>query len=64
MDDVAKEHLDKFGIEVKLLGLYRYDKNKLYDNIVKAIEDNKPYNEYNLLTKEEQTAYDKGELLF
>ena len=64
MDDVAKEHLDKFGVEVKLLGLYRYDKNKLYDNIVKAIEENKPYNEYNLLTKEEQTSYDKGELLF
>ena len=64
MDDVAKEHLDKFGVEVKLLGLYRYDKNKLYDNIVKAIEENKPYNEYNLLTKEEQIAFNSGKLLF
>jgi len=64
MDDVAKEHLDKFGVEVKLLGLYRYDKNKLYDNIVKAIEENKPYNEYNLLTKEERIAFNSGKLLF
>ena len=33
-------------------------------DIEKAIEDNKPYNEYELLSKEEQKAFDKGQLLF
>ena len=30
----------------------------------KAIETNTPYNEYELLSKEEQKAFDNGELLF
>ena len=54
----------KFGVKPNIIGMFWNKPIKILDNIVKAIEDNKPYNEYNLLTKEEQTAYDKGELLF
>jgi len=37
---------------------------KVIDGIINAIENNTPYDEYQLLSKSEQDAFDKGELLF
>ena len=68
MDNVIevsiKEHKEYFGKEPKIIGIFWNDPEALSDNIEKAIEDNTPYDEYKLLSKEEQEAYDKGELLF
>lgn len=58
------EHYDKFRTLPVIIGLYKNDIVKLINNIKKAIETNKPYNEYNLLSDEEKKAFDKGELLF
>ena len=64
MESLTKEHKERFGVEPYIIGLFWNDLEKIYGNIEKAIEENKPYNEYELLTKEEQKAYDKGELFF
>ena len=59
-----KEHKEKFGSPPIILGMFWHDQQQVVENIEKAIEDNKPYNEYDLLTKEEQKAFDEGQLLF
>jgi hypothetical protein len=64
MENLIKKHIDKFNKEPLIIGLFWDDIKKLSENIYKAIEDNKPYNEYEILTKEEKKAFDKGELLF
>ena len=64
MVSIRKEHFKKFGIETKEIGIQWDNEKQLIDNILNAIETNKPYNEYNLLSKEEQKAYDEGSLLF
>ena len=64
MEKLIKKHKEKFGVEPYMIGMFWSQPEIEYQNIKKAIEDNKPYNEYELLTKEEQEAFDKGELLF
>ena len=60
----VNNHKEVFGIEPVIIGLFRYKHNELIDNIQKAIIDNKPYNEYELLSEEEKKAFDNGKLLF
>ena len=64
MENLIKEHIKKFNKEPNIIGMFWNNPEQLIENIIEAIETNKPYNEYNLLTKEEQKAFDKGELLF
>ena len=64
MENLIKEHMVKFGVKPNIIGMFWNKPIKVLDNIVKAIEENKPYNEYNLLTKEEQIAFNSGKLLF
>ena len=64
MIDLYEEHKKKFGYYPIKIGMIGLNEEDVLNDISIAIEENKPYNEYNLLTKEEQTAYDKGELLF
>ena len=59
-----KEHEEKFNEEPIIIGMFWQNPKKVFDNIKKAIEINKPYNEYNLLSDEDKKAFDKGELLF
>jgi len=35
-----------------------------FNLLVKAVEGDKPYDEYQMLSKDEQKDFDKGELLF
>lgn len=72
-DDTNKEvfykkeldiHIKKFNEEPNIIGMFWNNPSLVIDNISKAIKDNKPYNEYELLSKEEQKAFDKGELVF
>ena len=59
-----KKHIDKFKIEPNIIGMFWNNIDKLTNGILKSIEENKPYNEYEMLTKEEQKAFDDGNLLF
>ena len=64
MKALYKEHKEKFGVEPLIIGMYWNNTEQLVINLLEAIEDNKPYNEYNLLTKEERIAFNSGKLLF
>lgn len=64
MENLIKRHKDIFSKEPYIIGMFWNNQKQLAENILKAIEDNKPYNEYELLTDEEKKAFDKGELLF
>ena len=59
-----QEHMEKFKKEPIILGIFFDNPKQEYLNIINAIETNKPYNEYDLLSNEEKKAFDKGELLF
>lgn len=64
MIDLYEEHKKKFGHYPIKIGMIGLDEEDVLNDISIAIETSKPYNEYNLLSKEEQNAYDKGELIF
>lgn len=58
------DYIKRFNKEPYIIGMFWNNQEQLIQNLEKAIEDNKPYNEYELLSKEEQKAFDNGELLF
>ena len=62
--DYIKEHIKAFNKEPNIIGMFWNNPEQLIVNIEKAIEINTPYNEYELLSKEEKKAFDNGELLF
>lgn len=64
LNDIIFEHYEKFRKEPNIIGMFWMDDDVLYDKIQKAIETNKPYDEYELLSDDEKKAFDKGELLF
>lgn len=64
MENLIKQHKEKFGIEPFIIGMFWSDRELLKDNIKKAIETNKTYNEYELLSDDEKKAFDNGNLLF
>jgi hypothetical protein len=59
-----KKHKDKFSIEPNIIGMFWSDQDKVLEGILNAIRNNTPYDEYKMLTKSEQEAFDKGELIF
>ena len=64
MENLIKKHKNTFGIEPNIIGMFWDSSEKVIDGIINAIENNTPYDEYQLLSKSEQDAFDKGELLF
>ena len=64
MEDLIEKHLLKFKVAPYEIGLFWNDEELFKKELSKSIETNKPYNEYELLSKEEQKAFDKGELVF
>ena len=64
MNELINNYAIIFGEEPNIIGMFWNNKEKLVENIKKAIKDNKPYNEYELLSDEEKKAFDNGELLF
>lgn len=64
MENLIKEYKKKFNKEPIIIGMFWNNPEQLIENIIKAIETNKPYDEYKLLTKEEQKDFDDGKLLF
>jgi hypothetical protein len=63
LDKTIKQHKTKFKKDARIINYHR-DRLDISDDIQDAIEANTPYNEYDLLTPEEQKAYDAGKLLF
>jgi len=57
-------HKDKFGVEPNVIGLLWNDIDKQIDLLIKAIEIDEPYDEYQMLSKEDQNAFDKGDIVF
>lgn len=64
MEDLIKQHKEKFNKEPFLIGMFFYDPEQTKKNIEEAIKKNKPYNEYEMLTPDERNDYDNGDLLF
>ena len=64
LQKAKQAHVDKFGKEPNIIGMYWSDPDKLIENIEKAVETGEPYDEYELLSKDDQEAYDAGELDF
>lgn len=64
MNELKEIHKEVFREEPNIIGMFWNNQEQLIENIKKAIETNKPYNEYELLSDEEKKAFDKGELLF
>jgi hypothetical protein len=64
MEDLIKEHLDKFGVEPKVIGMFWSEPDLLIDGIANAIDKGEPYDEYMMLSAEDRKAYDQGKLFF
>ena len=63
-DDIYQEYINFFGKKPNIVGMYWNNQEMVEENIKKAIKDNKPYDEYELLTDEEKKLFDKGDLFF
>ena len=61
---IKEEHFNKFNKYPLIIGIFWNKPDILIANMLKAIEDNKPYNEYELLSDEEKKSFDNGKLLF
>ena len=59
-----KDHIEKFGKEPETIGMFWDDFEAFEEGVKKAIEDDKPYNEYEMLSEEEKRLYDNEELFF
>jgi hypothetical protein len=64
MDDLIKEHLEKFGVKPNIIGMFWDDPKAVIDGISDAIDEGKPYDEYAKLSEDDQKEYDKGKLFF
>ena len=45
MEEAIEEHLEVFGVDPYIIGLYWSDQVELLDRVCKAIEDQQPYDE-------------------
>jgi hypothetical protein len=57
-------YIKKFRREPNIIGMFWEDPVALKSNLLESIRTGEPYDEYKLLSKEDQAAYDAGELLF
>ena len=64
MENLKNLHKEKYGVEPNVIGLLLNDIDKQIDLLIEAVEGNQPYDEYKMLSKDEQLAFDKGELFF
>jgi len=64
MESLIKLHKQKFNKEPYIIGMFWNDTETQIDYIVNAIKDNKPYNEYELLSDIDKKAFNEGSLSF
>jgi len=63
-EEIKHEYEVHFGKEPNIIGMFWNNPEKLKKNISEAIEKNEEYDEYQLLSKEDQELYDDGMLMF
>ena len=64
LSDLYKKHIEVFGVEPYVIGMFWSDQEAIINGISEALENGVPYNEYLMLSVEERIAFDKGLLLF
>ena len=57
-------HKEKYGIKPNVIELLWKDQDKQIKLLIEAVEGDRPYDEYKMLIKDQQKAFDKGELFF
>jgi len=63
LTEILKErHLKELKVEPYIIGLYRRDQERLIEGLEKALSDKVPYDERDLLSREDRDAFEKGEL--
>jgi len=63
-NEVKKIHFEKFGVDPVEIGLYWRFVERLIIKIEDAIDDNKPYNEYEELTRRQKEDFLDASLMF
>jgi len=64
MQNLRNLHKEKYGVEPNVIGLLWNDLDRQIELLIKAVEGDEPYDEYQMLSKEEQEAFDRGEIVF
>jgi len=64
MKELIEEHIKKFGVAPNIIGMFFNDVDAIVDGIEDAIENNKPYDEYKMLTDEEKKLFNEQKLVF
>lgn len=64
LQKAKQAHEEKFGKEPNIIGIWWSDPDMLIDKIEKAVKTGEEYDEYALLSPEDQKAYDDGMLNF
>ena len=64
IEQLNKEHYQKFGKEPVVIGMFWSSQERMIDLLDEALEKNIHYDEYKMLSKDEQDLYDQGDLLF
>ena len=64
MEESIREHIEAFGIEPNIIGMFFNDQEKIIDGIEEAVENGQPYDEYLMLSDDQKKAWDSGNLKF
>lgn len=64
MQNLRNLHKEKYGVDPNVIGLLWNDLDRQIELLIKAVEGDEPYDEYQMLSKEEQEAFDKHDLVF
>jgi hypothetical protein len=64
IDKLTKKHIERFGVEPNVIGLLWSDIDKQIDLLIEAIKTGEPYDEYQMLSKSEQQAFDNNDIVF
>ena len=64
MENIIRIHKDKLKKDPVIIGMFWENPNILEKNLLDAIKNNTPYNEYEMLSDEEKKSFDAGRLLF
>jgi hypothetical protein len=64
MQNLRNLHKEKYGVEPNVIGLLWNNIDRQIELLIKAVEGDEPYDEYQMLSKEQQEAFDKHDLFF
>jgi len=64
MQNLCQLHKDKYGVKPNVIGYLWDDTDEQFNLLVKAVEGDKPYDEYEMMSKEEQEAFDRRDVVF